>query len=80
MTAGAPLPMKRHIHSPVAGQLLSRLVEAGDRIEADTEIAIVESMKMHIPVSAEQSGRVGRWLVEEKSLVAEGQALVELEA
>ena len=72
--------MKRHINSPVAGRLLSRLVEAGDRIEADTEIAIVESMKMHIPVSAEQSGRVGRWLVEEKSLVAEGQALVELEA
>jgi len=72
--------MKRHVNSPVAGQLLSRLVEAGDRIEADTEIAIVESMKMHIPVSAEQSGRVGRWLVEEKSLVAEGQALVELEA
>jgi len=72
--------MTRHINSPVAGQLLSRLVEAGDRIEADTEIAIVESMKMHIPVSAEQSGRVGRWLVEEKSLVAEGQALVELEA
>ena len=72
--------MKRHINSPVAGQLLSRLVAAGDRIEADTEIAIVESMKMHIPVSDEQSGRVGRWLVEEKSLVAEGQALVELEA
>ncbi|HEY7084372.1 MAG TPA: acetyl-CoA carboxylase biotin carboxyl carrier protein subunit [Hyphomicrobiaceae bacterium] len=72
--------MKRHINSPVAGQLLSRLVAAGDRIEADTEIAIVESMKMHIPVSAEQSGRVGRWLVEEKSLIAEGQALVELEA
>ena len=66
--------------SPVAGQLLSRLVETGDRVDADTEIAIVESMKMHIPVSAEQSGRVGRWLVEERSLVAEGQALVELEA
>ena len=74
------MPMKRHINSPIAGQLLSRLVAAGDRIEADTEIAIVESMKMHIPVSAEQSGRVGRWLVEEKGLVAEGQALVELEA
>jgi len=61
-------------------QLLSRLVEAGDSVEADTEIAVVESMKMHIPVSAEQSGRVGKWLVEEKSLVAEGQALIELEA
>ena len=34
---------------------------------------------MHIPVSAEQAGRVAKWLVEEKSLVAEGQALLELE-
>jgi len=51
--------MKRHINSPVAGQLLSRLVEAGDQIEADTEIAIVDSLKMHIPVSAAHAGRVG---------------------
>jgi len=72
--------MKRHVKSPVAGQLLSQLVQAGDSVEADTEIAVVESMKMHIPVSAEQSGRVGKWLVEEKSLIAEGQALIELEA
>ena len=72
--------MKRHVTSPIAGQLLSRLVAAGDSVEVDTEIAVVESMKMHIPVSAEQRGRVGKWLVEEKSPVAEGQALIELEA
>ena len=71
--------MTRHVTSPVAGQLLSRLVQAGDSVDADTEIAIVEAMKMHIPVSAEQAGRVAKWLVEEKSLVAEGQALLELE-
>jgi biotin carboxyl carrier protein len=71
--------MSRHVTSPVAGQLLSRLVQAGDSVDADTEIAIVEAMKMHIPVSAEQAGRVAKWLVEEKTLVAEGQALLELE-
>jgi biotin carboxyl carrier protein len=71
--------MTRNVTSPVAGQLLSCLVQAGDRVDADTEIAIVEAMKMHIPVSAEQTGRVAKWLVEEKSLVAEGQALLELE-
>jgi biotin carboxyl carrier protein len=36
-------------------------------------------MKMHIPVSAEQAGRVAEWLVEENSVVAEGQALLVLE-
>jgi len=71
--------MTRHVTSPVAGYLLSCLVQTGDRIDADTEIAIVEAMKMHIPVSAEQAGRVAKWLVAEKSLVAEGQALLELE-
>ena len=71
--------MTRNVTSPVAGHLLSCLVQTGDRVDADTEIAIVEAMKMHIPVSAEQAGRVAKWLVEEKSLVAEGQALLELE-
>jgi biotin carboxyl carrier protein len=71
--------MTRHVTSPVAGQLISRLVEPGAAIEADTEVAIVEAMKMHIPVSAEHSGRVAKWLVDEKAQVAEGQALLILE-
>ena len=71
--------MPRTIIAPVAGQLLARLVQAGDAVAADTEVAIVEAMKMHIPVSAEQAGRVARWLVDEKSTIAEGQALLALE-
>jgi acetyl-CoA carboxylase biotin carboxyl carrier protein len=54
------------------------LVKVGDRVEADTEIGIIEAMKMHIPVVAEQSGRVSKWLVSENSTVAEGQPLLEL--
>jgi acetyl-CoA carboxylase biotin carboxyl carrier protein len=69
-----------NVTSPVAGQLIARLVKEGDRVEADTEIAIVEAMKMHIPVSAERAGRVATWLVGEKAMVAEGQALLTLEA
>jgi acetyl-CoA carboxylase biotin carboxyl carrier protein len=69
----------RNIITPIAGQLIARLVRQGDIVAADTEVAIVESMKMHIPVSAEQSGRVARWLAEESSTIAEGQALLALE-
>jgi acetyl-CoA carboxylase biotin carboxyl carrier protein len=68
--------VSKSVISPIAGQLITRLVEEGDRIAADTEVAIVEAMKMHIPVSAEKSGRVARWLVGEKTMVAEGQALL----
>ena len=71
--------MARNITSPLAGQLIARLVQEGATVAADTEVAIVESMKMHIPVSAEQAGRVTRWLVAEKSTIAEGEALLVLE-
>jgi biotin carboxyl carrier protein len=71
--------MTQNVTSPVAGQLISRLVREGDTVAADTEVAIVEAMKMHIPVSAERAGRVAKWLVDEKSVIAEGQALLALE-
>jgi biotin carboxyl carrier protein len=69
----------RNVISPIAGQLITRLVEEGDTVAADTEVAIVEAMKMHIPVSAELAGRVARWLVDEQSMVDEGQALLTLD-
>jgi biotin carboxyl carrier protein len=71
--------VSQSVTSPLAGQLIARLVQEGDTVAADTEVAIVEAMKMHIPVSAERAGRVAKWLVEETSLVAEGQALLLLE-
>jgi acetyl-CoA carboxylase biotin carboxyl carrier protein len=71
--------MTQNVTSPVAGQLTRCLVNEGDRVEPDTEIAIVEAMKMHIPVSAERAGRVAQWLVGETSMIAEGQALLVLE-
>jgi len=71
--------MSNHVTSPVAGQLISRLVREGDRVEAETEVAVVEAMKMHIPVSAERAGRVAKWLVSEQTAVAEGQPLLELD-
>jgi acetyl-CoA carboxylase biotin carboxyl carrier protein len=55
-----------------------RLVQKGDAVSSETEVAIIESMKMHIPVSAEQAGRVVRWLVDDKAVIAEGQTLLEL--
>ena len=65
--------------STVGGQMLKRLVKVGDRITPDTEVAVIDSMKMHIPVVAEQSGKVAKWLVEEGVAVKEGQALLTLE-
>jgi biotin carboxyl carrier protein len=69
----------RNVTTPIAGQLIARLVREGEAVAADTEVAIVEAMKMHIPVSAEQAGRVARWAVDERSVIAEGDVLLVLE-
>ncbi len=71
--------MARTVDSSVAGQMLKRLVAVGETITADTEVAMIEAMKMHIPVVAEHAGKVTKWLVEEGAAVKEGQALLALE-
>jgi acetyl-CoA carboxylase biotin carboxyl carrier protein len=71
--------MPRTIESTVGGQVLQHLVKPGETITADTEVAIVDSMKMHIPVVAEYAGKVAKWLVAEGAAVKEGEALLVLE-
>jgi biotin carboxyl carrier protein len=71
--------MTQNVVSPIAGRVIRRLVQSGETVAADTEVAIVEAMKMHIPVVAECAGRVAIWLVSEDSQVAEGQPLLMLE-
>jgi urea carboxylase len=66
--------------SPVTGVVWKTLVVAGQLLQADDDILVIESMKMEIPVLAPQAGRIVRLLVEEGEAVAEGQPLAELAA
>jgi biotin carboxyl carrier protein len=66
----------KEISSEVSGRILSFLVEVGDRIEAGQEIAIIEAMKMEIPVTASVPGTVSRLLVDPDEMVAEGDAIM----
>jgi acetyl-CoA carboxylase biotin carboxyl carrier protein len=71
--------MKRLL-SPVSGMLREYRVAVGVVVTPDTEVAIVESMKMELPILAEYSGRVTALLAEPASMVEEGQPLLELGA
>ena len=64
--------------SEVAGSIWQVLVAAGDKVEADTPLILVESMKMEIPVLAPGAGMVTEILVAVGDLVTEGQAVVNL--
>lgn len=66
------------IYAPMRGTILELLVSAGDKVSVGTEVAIIESMKMEIPVEAADAGTVASVLVETGQAVEEGDALLEL--
>ena len=67
------------VQAHITGIVWKIEVSAGDRVEEGDTVVILESMKMEMPVEAEDSGTVAKILVEEGQTVAEGDALVELE-
>jgi len=69
-----------NVKSEIAGNVWKIQVKAGDRIEAEGEIMILESMKMEIPVLAPRGGTLKEIHVAEGDSVAEGQAVATLEA
>lgn len=53
--------------------------QPGDRVESEEDVIILESMKMEIPLTAPQKGRVKEILVKEGDSVTEGQEIAVLE-
>jgi acetyl-CoA carboxylase biotin carboxyl carrier protein len=64
------------IATEVAGTVWKVLVNIGDEVAAEQELAIVESMKMEIPCTAPHAGVVQAVLVAEGDSLQEGQAVV----
>lgn len=67
------------IDSPVAGVLMQYAVKVGDAVTEGQEVAVMESMKMEIPILAEVSGTVSKLCFESGASVAEGATIIELD-
>jgi len=67
------------IDAHITGTVWKIECKVGDVIAEGDTIAILESMKMEMPVEAEDSGRVAKILCEEGQAINEGDAMVELE-
>ncbi len=65
--------------SEVTGSVWKILKQPGDSVAVEEEILIIESMKMEIPVIAENAGTMRQILVQVGQPVAEGQAVAVLE-
>jgi acetyl-CoA carboxylase biotin carboxyl carrier protein len=63
----------------ITGTVWKIEVAVGDQIEDGDTVVILESMKMEMPVEAEDSGTVSEIRCEEGQSVSEGDVLVVLE-
>lgn len=66
--------------SEITGSVWQLKVKLGDKVEEGDTLIVIESMKMEIPVIAEEGGTVREILVKEGESVAEGQVVAILEA
>lgn len=67
------------VKSNMAGTVWKILVQPGDKVEANQDVLILESMKMEIPISAEGAGTVRAVKVKEGDFVNDGDVVVELD-
>jgi acetyl-CoA carboxylase biotin carboxyl carrier protein len=67
------------VEAQITGTVWKIEVAVGDRVAEGDTVAILESMKMEMPVEAEDDGTVSEVCVEEGQAVSEGDALVVLE-
>lgn len=67
------------VKTEITGNVWKILVKAGDVVDEDGTLLILESMKMEIPVSAPEAGTVKEILVAEGAVVSEGTVVVRLD-
>ncbi|GAA1171562.1 hypothetical protein GCM10009584_10580 [Ornithinimicrobium humiphilum] len=68
--------MPQHIASELVASIAQVHVTVGQRVEAGQEVVLLESMKMEIPLLAEQAGTVVEVHVSPGDVVQEGDVVV----
>jgi len=68
-----------HLRSPLMGQIVKIMVEEGSPLRLGDMVAVLESMKMEIPIKASRDGTLLKLHCAEGDMVERGQILAELE-
>ena len=68
----------KSINSQMAGTVWKIVKAVGDTVDYGDTVAILESMKMEIPVEADSAGTITKILVVEGDVVDDGVPLMEL--
>lgn len=67
------------IKACMAGTVWKIIVSEGERVKAGQDVVILESMKMEVPITAENDGVVKRIVAQEGAFVNEEDDLLEIE-
>jgi biotin carboxyl carrier protein len=67
------------VKADITGNVWKVLKRAGDAVEADEPIVILESMKMEIPVTSPEPGVIKEVFVKEEETVGEGAVVARIE-
>jgi biotin carboxyl carrier protein len=70
---------RREIRSEISGTVISVLVKIGDTIAVGEELAVIEAMKMEIPLMAPFAGKVIEVRIAENGAIAENDLSFVLE-
>lgn len=65
--------------APMGGKVISINVKAGDAVSEDDDVAILEAMKMEMPITSPESGTVKEVKVSEGDAVEADQVMIVLE-
>ena len=79
LTNREPGVAKYEAKTEVTGSVWKIVTAVGQALEAGDTLMIVESMKMEIPVIAEEAGTIAEFRVQEGASVAEGQVVAMLD-
>lgn len=66
------------VKASMAGTVWKILVKEGDEVAAGQDVVILESMKMEIPIAAEEAGTVKRVIAAEGDFINVDDDLVEI--
>ncbi|MFH1033056.1 MAG: biotin/lipoyl-containing protein [Pseudomonadota bacterium] len=66
------------IKAPMGGKVIKVSVKAGDAIAEDDEVAVLEAMKMEMPILAEEDGTVAEVKVAAGQTVEADQVIIVL--
>ena len=66
------------IYSEVSGTISEILVSNDQIVEKETDLIIIECMKMLIPVTAKNRGKIIKIYVKENDIINEGDKLIDM--